>query len=289
MRHPLAFGSGGRFNRRLLVADDMVQAIADPIDMLFDRTDHVGEHRRAAGAGDHEQVGKPCDHQPEIGLRPLRPALLHRHAAPAPDVDTVNRTGHRIKAGGEHDGIDRIVTSGGPDAVRGNPLNRCRLDIDQADIAAVEGGVIIRVHTQPLGAIGIVLRRQQIGDGRVFNDAADFGGSKIGGDRIGRRVNPGIGKGSQDIEPADLPPPFKLGDLLLRRHIHRHDFARVIEESTRRQLHRSAIFAPFCRPVGHFVGPQRTIVGRNAVIGCPLKDCDMRSLGRDYRDRLDRR
>ncbi len=49
------------------------QAIDHPVDMLLDRHRHVRQHRRAAGPGDHEEVGKARDREAEIGLRSLGP------------------------------------------------------------------------------------------------------------------------------------------------------------------------------------------------------------------------
>ena len=41
--------------------------------VLLDRHDHVREHRRAAGAGDREQVREPGRVEPEVGAGPGAP------------------------------------------------------------------------------------------------------------------------------------------------------------------------------------------------------------------------
>ena len=60
---------------------------ADPVDVLLDRHRHVRQHRRAARAGDGEEVGEADGGQPEVGRRAVGPLLLQRHAVPAGDVD----------------------------------------------------------------------------------------------------------------------------------------------------------------------------------------------------------
>ena len=83
-------------------------AVGDPLDVLLDGVDHVGQHRRAAGAGDEEQVRETGHRQPEIGLRPLGPGLAEVRAARALDVDGEQRAGHGVEPGREHDGVDLV-------------------------------------------------------------------------------------------------------------------------------------------------------------------------------------
>src|SRR5882757_3386459 len=69
---PLFLGPLLRLDRLEAVLAYVGDAIADPVDMLLDRDDHVRQHRRAAGAGDEEEIGKARAHQAEIGFRPFR-------------------------------------------------------------------------------------------------------------------------------------------------------------------------------------------------------------------------
>ena len=48
-------------------------AVADPVHVLLDRRHHVREHRRAAGAGDDEQVREAGHAEAEIGSSALPP------------------------------------------------------------------------------------------------------------------------------------------------------------------------------------------------------------------------
>jgi hypothetical protein len=70
--------------------------------VLLDRHQHVGQHRRAAGTGDGEQVRKPGDHQTKVCARPFRPIVSQTQAVAAADVDAKKGAGHGIEAGGQN-------------------------------------------------------------------------------------------------------------------------------------------------------------------------------------------
>ena len=55
------------------MAAHIVDAVGDPIDVLLDRRQHVGDHRRAARPGDREQIGETGQRQAEIGARAVLP------------------------------------------------------------------------------------------------------------------------------------------------------------------------------------------------------------------------
>src|SRR5207248_4915746 len=84
---PLLGGFATGFDGVVAVSAQVVQAVADPLDVVLDRRDHVGEDGRAARPGDDEQVREPGDAQPEIGAGSFGPRLLQHDTVTAPDVD----------------------------------------------------------------------------------------------------------------------------------------------------------------------------------------------------------
>ena len=73
----------GRLDRREAGLAHRDQAVDHPVDVLLDRHRHVRQHRRAARAGDHEQVGEAGHGKPEIGLRAVGPDVGQRFSAAA--------------------------------------------------------------------------------------------------------------------------------------------------------------------------------------------------------------
>ena len=159
--------------------------IRHPVDMLLDRLDHAGQHRRAAGAGDGEQIGKARRRHAEIGPGSGAPFLGQRQAVAAGDPDLVERARHRGKAGGADDGVERIFDAVDFDAVRGEALDRRLRDVDQLHVRQIVGLEVAGIDAQPLAAEDVV-RAQQVGGRRILDDAADLVAREFGDGVVGR-------------------------------------------------------------------------------------------------------
>ena len=72
-RHPFGLRLLGGLDGRQTLSIERRDHITDVLDVLLDRHDHVGEHRRAAGTGDGEQVRETCHLKPQKGRRARRP------------------------------------------------------------------------------------------------------------------------------------------------------------------------------------------------------------------------
>ena len=119
------------------VLAQVADAVRDPVDVLLDRQHHVAQHRRAARAGDEEQVGEAGGREAEIGARPAGPLVLQR-TAPAPaDVDVQQRPGHRVEAGREHDHVELVRAARGLDPARREPHDRRVAHVDERHVVAV--------------------------------------------------------------------------------------------------------------------------------------------------------
>ena len=186
--------------------------------MLLDRNDHVGQDRRAAGTGDHEEIGKALDRQPEIVERPVRPFLLQALAITPPDIDGQQRPGHRVEAGRKDDRIKSKLPVARGDTGGGDRADRIGLDIDNLDIGLVEGLIIMGVETGALGADREFGRGQYVGDPAVLDHAADLAADKLRERLIGLLVEQQIGKFRPEMRNRALVPqrliallPFFLG------------------------------------------------------------------------------
>ena len=165
---PGRLGGLGGFDHVEAVGAQGVDAVGDPVHVLLDRHHHVRQHRRAPRPGDHEQVGEPLAHQPEVGLGTVGPLVLDRPAPAAGDVDVHDGAGHGVEAGGEHDGVELERLAGpasghvlGLDAGLGDGADRRGPQVDEPDVGEVVGLVVVGVEAGPLGAHRVVGGAQQ--------------------------------------------------------------------------------------------------------------------------------
>ena len=114
--------------------------------MLFDGRQHIGQNRRAAGAGDGEQIGEIGHRQTQIAARPIGPAVGQADRADAADIDVAKRPGHRVETGGDHQHVDLMQRAVDHHAGFGHLFDRRRFDVDQADIVAVIGLEILGIQ-----------------------------------------------------------------------------------------------------------------------------------------------
>ena len=179
--------------------------------MLLDRDDHVRQHRRAAGAGDDEQIGETRAHQAEIGFGTFRPFLIERLAVAAANVDLRDRTRHRIETGRQHQRVDFDFLCRGANRVRQDFLDRIGLDVDQRHVRTIEGGKIIGIDANALRADRMIVRLQQLCGLRVLDDLRDLVADKIGGGVVGGLVEREVVVGRHEGEPAVAPARLVFG------------------------------------------------------------------------------
>ena len=87
MFQPLDSGRLGRLYFLEALALHVGKTLCNPVDVLLDRHRHVGQDRRAARAGDGEQVWEAGNLQAEIIARPGTPDLFQGQAMRALDVE----------------------------------------------------------------------------------------------------------------------------------------------------------------------------------------------------------
>ena len=151
----------------------MREQVADEVNVLLDREDHLALHARALRSGHHEEVREARHHEPEVGVRAVGPFALDVHAAVALDVDFAHRAGHGVEAGGKHDGVELVAGIGGLNPGGGDALDRRARGVDQRDVVAVERLVVVRVEDQALGADRVIGGAQQLGRPRVLDGLPD--------------------------------------------------------------------------------------------------------------------
>src|SRR5580765_8540248 len=107
----------------------MRDAACDPVDVLLDRRDHVGEDGGAAGTGDQEEIREARGPEPEVGAGAFGPLLPERPSAFAADVHGEERAGHGVEARREDDAIDLVDRLLRAEAVRQDLLYRILVDV----------------------------------------------------------------------------------------------------------------------------------------------------------------
>ena len=126
----------------------VVKAVDDPVHVLLDRHRHVGQHRRAPGTGNGEEVGKADGSEAEVGRRTVCPLLLQGDAVSPDDVDRDEGSGHGVEAGGVDDGIEGEGLVHGVDPRLGDGGDRVPAQVDQPDMGKVVGLEVVGVETR---------------------------------------------------------------------------------------------------------------------------------------------
>ena len=269
----------------------MVERIGDPVHVLLDRRDHLRLHAGAAGPCDDEHVGEARDHQAEIGEGAALPMVGQHRAVARPDVDLAQRAGHGVEAGGEDDGVELVLFLARTHALLCDVLDRIAAHIDQHDVVAIVGLVIVRIEAEPLGADRVILRRQQLGRRLVLHDDADLVAGELRGRVVGLLVHQKIGVGVEVADAAALLPLGLVGGVALllggfegrlgRPRIAADREGRVVGGAPAgRILRLVAALALFLH---------RRVARRQAEIGGALEHMQMFGLLRDQRDHLDAR
>ena len=282
----------GCFDGREAGIAHLRQPIDDPVDVLLDRHHHVGEHRRAAGTGDGEEVGEACDGQAEIGLRSARPDVRQRLAAPAGNrMDGHDGAGHRIEAGGEDDHVDIETALVRDDAGGGDRGDRLLPQVHQGDVGPVVGGVVAGIEAGPLGTERVIVRAEGRGGLGILDRRADLLADQVGHQGIAvdidTLVGPELRQDDDQIAggPAGLEAFAALGIVQL-----------PAERRSRRQGHAGhrparllAVGHAILLERGHALRRCRTVMRRQGEVRCALENGEVRGLGGDQRDRLDAR
>ena len=282
----------GGFDRREAGVAHRNQPFDDPIRVLFDRHRHVRQHGRAAGPGDHEQVREISHGQSKICLRPVGPDVGQRFAVATGDrMHGHDGAGHGVEAGGEHDHVDVERALVGGDAGRRDLLDRLLPQVNQRDVRAVIGGIIVGIETWPLGAERMIegtQRRSRLG---ILHDVADLLADQFADQRIAvdidALVGPELGQDIDEIAsgPRLLEALAALGIAQLPTH------RRLLRP--RHTCHRPAGLLAVRRAVAFqqrgAIRRRGAIVSGQGKVRRALKHRQMRRLLRDQRYRLDAR
>ena len=216
MLNPGVFVLARRFDRCGADVAHMAEAIGEPVDMLLDRLDHARQHRRAAGTRDHEQVRKAFRRNAEIGAGAGLPFFGERAAIAAGDAYLVERARHRGKAGGGNDRVERILDAANLDAICREALDRRLGNVDQFHMRQIVGFEIAGIDTEALAA-EYILGTQQLGGGRILDDAADLPAGEVGDGVVGCLLEQQIAEGAEEGQAAAFPGLFVLPLALFRR------------------------------------------------------------------------
>ena len=263
----------------------MLQAVADPFDVVLDADDHVDEHRRAAGARDDEQVGEPFGHEPEVRARAVAPLVGNRHAAAAPDVDGEDRPGERVVAGRADERVEFVEACGRAHAARRDRLDRRLLEVHEFDVVAVVDAVVAGIDADALRAERVVVRAERLGDLRVLDDRADLLANELR-DRVVRRlVDHQVVERMDEVDAALAPPPLVLAPPFFLADLARALGAELVEGSDLARARPVLGVAVLPRLLG--LGLERLVPRRDREVGGALEHDEACGLARDRGDGLD--
>ena len=221
MLHPGHLGHSRGLDAPHLPATRVGDDVADEIDVLLAREDHLALHAGTLGPRDHEHVREAGDHHAEIGLRTVLPFFIDGKPALALDVDLFHGAGHGVETGREYDRVDLMgFAVASLNAPLRDLFDRALSDVDQLHVRQIVGLVVARIEDQPLGADGMVVRAECLGSLGILDGLEDFVSHEVGGCVVGRLVGKQIIVGVEEADRATLLPlPLVGGVALLLRHL----------------------------------------------------------------------
>ena len=286
--HPARFGSRCGLDGLHVAVTQVGDAVGHPVDVLFDRHRHVGEHRRTAGAGDGEEVRETHRGQTQVRGGSVRPLLLQRHAMAPGDVHRHDRPGHRVETGGEHDGIELACLVAGDDAGLGDRGDRRLAQVHQVHVRQVERGEVIGVEAWPLGAEGVVLGAQRLSRLGVVHDGTDLLADHLGHDVVGGGAHHDVVEHAQDLEQF-AGGPGRI-EALAAQFVGREQRAvlgGLAGNAAARPLGRLSVTVAVRFQRRPLLGEDRPVARRHREVRRPLVHRELGCLSGDERDRLD--
>src|ERR1700677_659068 len=202
----------------------------------------------------------------------IRPAIPQLDPAPAPYVDRGQSTRDRVKAGGEHDHIERELCPLGAQTRWLERDNRVCPYVDQRHVRQVEGRVIVRVKTDALGRYRISMRSKFARRLWILHGLRDLTTHEMGGKIVRREVPSEVVERQDETRATGSPELLKRLLALLHRHLERRLGRQVPEVADWRRpsalpkLLIVTLHAPLCRWVG------RRIASRNTKARGALED-----------------
>ncbi len=290
MRDPALFGRRRGLDGTVAARAHEGDAVGDPVHVLLDRHDHVGQHRRAARAGHREQIGETRNAQPQPGARTRGPFVPQAQATAAADVDLQQAAGHRIEARGEDQAVQRVLLATCAHPGRRDRLDRRLRDIDQTHVGPIEGLVVAGVDAQALAADDLPGHQLARGLG-ILDGLGDPRPHELCRKVIGLLVQHQVTEGPEEDQATTRPA---LGEGALAR-FGAHRMGRLFVARHGRPVGRR--HAAVARTEGRIVGldaglvvrVQRRVAGGHRIGGGALEHRQLARLLRDHRDRLQRR
>ena len=169
MCNPFGFRVCRGFDGLQSLIPQMFNALANPVHVLFDGDQHIAQHRRAAGAGNREEIRKALHLQAEIGNRSVAPLIAQGLAVAATDVRLQQCARHRIKACGVDQHVEVVVAFAGLNSGCGNRLEWSFKQVHQRNIVAIEGVVEIPIEHLALATDAVGFRQQPFGHCRIID------------------------------------------------------------------------------------------------------------------------
>src|SRR5215212_10241216 len=104
------------------------------------------------------RFGNSGDLDAEQRAGPIGPRVAQQLAVTSPDVDAIERAGHRVEAGGEDDDVELVVTLGGPNPSRRDLLDPAAAQVHERHVVLVERLVVVGVEDWPFASDGEIAR-----------------------------------------------------------------------------------------------------------------------------------
>src|SRR5262249_25082912 len=211
-------------------------------------------------------------------------------AAAALDVQRLQRTGECIEAGGEHNDVEFVFLAAGTDSLFRDFLDRSvSVGIDQQHAVLVEGLEIVAVQRRSLGAKGVLLWHQLLGNRRILDDPTDLVAEIVGDDFIGLPAQQHILIVAQtEYKAADVPHPLEFALTFVGGRLERR-FRNAGQFGPRERVPRALddrVVIGFAG--GYSLRVDFAVARRQAVVRSPLENRQLLCLLSDLRDRLDR-
>jgi hypothetical protein len=148
--------------------------------VLCDVPDDVADKGRAAGTCDHEQAGNARDSESEVALRSGLPCIAQETTASSLYLRMPQRARDRVVPGREHNDVEAMLAVACPRPPRTYLPNRCEPEVDERDVLAVIGFVVVGSSAQAFGSDRMVTGTERMRRSGIVDRLPDLAPNELG-------------------------------------------------------------------------------------------------------------
>src|SRR5438309_4061322 len=232
---PVALRLGRRLHARVTAVAHVCDERGHPVHVLLDAARDVAEGGRVVRPDEREQIREAFDLEAQVRARAFRPLFAQPPTAPSADVDTVERPGDGVEAGGVDEHVRLVLRIGGLHAGGRDALDRRLPEVDEAHVRLVVDLVVATLERHPASAEAVIGRDQLLSDDRILHALPDLPAHELGDGGVGLLVDQHVAEVTHPDAKAGLAIELREEGLaLLGAHLEGLARVGVVNEAAER-------------------------------------------------------